>query len=173
MGRRVRYTPTFYTLVGTFPPAHSRFDIVITTSRSVRRRLAVAVLAAVARRLLPGPSSLVAPFPSCLRRPLSAARRGVNESLENGVNENPISCLLARFHTAMPHAASLQSFLDTCSQGHFDNSSAWVPLHAHCRHVPPVRRADRRERVLGTEGGGRARARAGDEVVVVGTMIKY
>ena len=39
--------------------------------------------------------------------------------------------------------------------------------------LPPVRRADRRERVLGTEGGARARARAGDEVVVVGTMIKY
>ena len=37
----------------------------------------------------------------------------------------------------MPHAASLQSFLDTCSQGHFDNSSAWLPLHAHCRHVVP------------------------------------
>ena len=43
----------------------------------------------------------------------------------------------------MPHAASLQSFLDTCSQGHFDNSSAWVPLHAHCRHVVPQEHAGR------------------------------
>ena len=37
----------------------------------------------------------------------------------------------------MPHAASLQSFLDTCSQGHFDNSSNWLPQHPHCRHVVP------------------------------------
>ena len=44
---------------------------------------------------------------------------------------------------AMPHAASLQSFLDTCSQGHFDNSSAWLPLHAHCRHVVPQEHAGR------------------------------
>ena len=37
----------------------------------------------------------------------------------------------------MPHAASLQSFLDTCSQGRFDNSSNWLPQHPHCRHVVP------------------------------------
>ena len=47
------------------------------------------------------------------------------------------------FEEATNHAASLQSFLDTCSQGHFDNSSAWLPLHAHCRHVVPQEHAGR------------------------------
>ena len=36
----------------------------------------------------------------------------------------------------MLHAASLQSFLDTCSQGHFDNSSAWR-MNGDCPLVVP------------------------------------
>ena len=59
-------------------------------------------------------------------RPADAARHG-----EQGRDA------FAQRHdvTSSPH--SLQSFLDTCSQGHFDNSSNWLPQHPHCRHVVP------------------------------------